>query len=46
MKIRAPDDEGSRAEHEHSETDDSITKVWQDMRLCLIVSSLVMGIVE
>lgn len=44
MKIRAPDDEGIQAENMKNETDDSSTKVWQEMLFRLIVSSsLVMG---
>lgn len=38
MKIRAPDDEGIQAENMKNETDDSSTKVWQDMLFRLIVS--------
>lgn len=38
MKIRAPDDEGIQAETMKNETDDSSTKVWQDMLFRLIVS--------
>lgn len=34
MKIRAPDDEGIQAENMKNETDDSSTKVWQNMSTC------------